>query len=694
MNIIKNMGFDRFLENDVWQRLNKGIENRPAGPIKSVVDTVSDVYGVEDTVQTMRKNEIPAVDKNEVYIWKKADEFAQAWLRDNGYKMSDTTLLGDCIGYSCTRKGVEYAVFFYAYGEERTFLLDGDYCYKLKDTEIAKGKRSIVIYLHVTKTVNKSGEIEYTVGSYGASNHNVEPWLVTEAMGKKMLLFYPRKEMVDMVPRLIAAFNARDIDALAVMCAKDVCLDTCDQGVCGRNDGFYSLLSSIREEHGTARLAYLRVNDVVYNAVPYLNNYAYIGFTANAENKIDSITVYPINNSYPDLLISNELITHSPANEVPKIVSIDFLTPAKGCRYSLRVVFKNGEIKRYDLEGDFGDNEVTSYHGKVMTDKIFANSRLADHIPLPDRMGYSYYAERGQGVEFISGSSISALEMYYDGYPVEKFNYTGMDAFIRQSNYDQSGFAVGHISHLDPQNPNYLLDQNTMTATTIPAKYQQTPIGIYPFYGGCSEGLVMVSEMGEVDLQYHHNRGSCAGLWGWLDTDLNVVIEPKYVYAMNFRDGRAMVCKGEWSTKTVEDGKEQYWCENEQWGIIDRNENEIVPCRFDEIYEIDNTDRLYFVHEGGWENGHDAIYDVKENTIILVLDFDFDMGYMFNKCIVTDDDFLVFDEHVPGKEKDLIYVYDLIEKAWIAYGCELTGRTLNGETRSVVHKDGKDIIIF
>ena len=358
------------------------------------------------------------------------------------------------------------------------------------------------------------------------------------------------------------------------------------------------------------------------------------------------------------------------------------------------MVFENGEIKRYDLDGAFGNDEITNYQRKVMTDKIFANGRLTDHIPMPDWMGYRHYAERGQGIEFINGASISALEIYYNGYPIEKFSYKGMNAFVRQSDYDETGFAVGHISNLDPQNPDYLFDKNTMTATVIPEKYQQTPVGIYPFYGGCSEGLVMVSEMGEVDLQYHHNRGPCAGLWGWLDTNLNVVIEPKYVYAMNFWNGRAMVCKGEWSTKTTEDGKAQYWCENEQWGVIDRNENEIVPCRFDEIYEIDDTDRLYFVHEGGWENGHYAIYDVKENDIILVLDFDFDMGYMFNECTVTDDNILVFDEHVPGEEKDLIYAYDLVGKAWIAHGDELTGRTLNGETRSVVHKDGKDIIIF
>lgn len=673
----------------------KGVENRPTEQIKSVIDILSEVYGSTDTVQTMRKNDIPTVDDNEVYVWKKADEFALTWLRDNGYKISDTKLFEDCIGYSCDRKDVKYAFFFYAYGEEHTSTLDGDYCVKLRDTEFGKGRDIIVIYLHVDKITNDSGEIEFTVESYGGKDHKIEPWLLTEAMGKSILRFYPRKEMMDLIPRLIAAFNAKDLDALKVMCTKDVYLETYERegGRC-LNDGFYSHLSSIREQHGVMKMSYMRFNDVVFSAVPYIDGYAYFSFSANDENRIDSVQAHPLNDSYRELLISDEIITHSPANEVPRIASVDFLPPSEVCRYSLRVVFENGEIKRYNLDGDFGDKEVTNYQRKVMTDKIFANGRVVDHIPMPDWMGYRHYAERGQGIEFINGASISALEIYYNGYPIEKFSYKGMNAFVRQSDYDETGFAVGHISNLDPKNPDYLLDKNTMTATVIPEKYQQTPVGIYPFYGGCSEGLVMVSEMGEVDLQYHHNRGPCAGLWGWLDTNLNVVIEPKYVYAMNFWNGRAMVCKGEWSTKTTEDGKEQYWCENEQWGVIDRNENEIVPCRFDEIYEIDDTDRLYFVHEGGWENGHYAIYDIKENAIILVLDFDFDMGYMFNECTVTDDNILVFDEHVPGEEKDLIYAYDLVGKAWIAHGDELTGRTLNGETRSVVHKDGKDIIIF
>ena len=265
--------------------------------------------------------------------------------------------------------------------------------------------------------------------------------------------------------------------------------------------------------------------------------------------------------------------------------------------------------------------------------------------------------------------------------------------FIFQCSMDEFGYGIGYFLKDGTQSSRYLFNENTRTAVLIPEKYQNTPICVVPFCGGCSEGLVMVSELGEIELQYHHNKHGCAGLWGWLDEKMNVVIQPKYVYAMNFKNGRAVVCKGEWSVKK-ENGECLYWCENEQWGIIDRNENEIVPCRFDELCEIENTDRFFFVHEGGWERGKDAIYDAVAGEIILTLDFDFDMGYMFNECFLLDDRILVFDNHLPGKEKDLVYAYDLIEKKWIVYGDELGGRTLDGKTRCVVDKDGREIILF
>ena len=679
----RNPKYLKSFENDN----NPNIENR------SIIETLSAVYGNENTVEQMRKNEIPDEDINDIYVWKKADEFAVSWLKDNGYKMSETVLVDDCIGYACERKGTSYAVFFYAYGKEKTTLLDGDYCAKLRKENIAQGKEILIIYLHVDKKINDQGIIEYTVCGYGGCDKKIEPWLLTTVKDKNILQFYPRKEIIDCIPRLIAAYNTKNLDALKTMCSTDVYLEYDNNDRRSVNDGFYSHISHLREEYGKMKLAYIRFSDVVFSAVPYIDNYAYFSFSMG--DKIDRVQQNDLNLKYRELLICDEYIDYCSTDDVPKLASVEFMPPTDVSRFSLRLTFENGEIKRYNLNGDFSDEEVVLYQRKVMTDKIFSNGRISDHIPKPDWIGYRNYAERGQGVEFITGSAISVIELYHNSYPIEKFSYAGMDdVHVIQYDYDKDGFGVGRIYNLDPQNPYYLLDSNTMTATPLPHEYQDTPISVYPFLGGYSEGLVMVSKFGELDLQYHHNRYSCAGLWGWIDRNFNAVIEPKYVYAMNFVNGRAIVCKGDWDVKISEDGKEQYWCENEQWGVIDKNENEIVPCSFDEVYEIENTDRLYFVHEGGWKNGHYAVYDIDDNEIILVLDFDFDMGYMFNECFVNDNDVLVFDKHLPGEEKDLIYAYDLINKRYIAYEQPVEGRTFNGETKSVVNRDGEEIIVF
>ena len=70
------------------------------------------------------------------------------------------------------------------------------------------------------------------------------------------------------------------------------------------------------------------------------------------------------------------------------------------------------------------------------------------------------------------------------------------------------------------------------------------------------------------------------------------------------------------------------------------------------------------------------------------------MGYMFNECFVADGDILVFMDHLPGKGEDLIYAYDLHNKKFIVYAESYTERTLNGESKVAVQKDGKDIIVF
>lgn len=259
------------------------------------------------------------------------------------------------------------------------------------------------------------------------------------------------------------------------------------------------------------------------------------------------------------------------------------------------------------------------------------------------------------------------------------------DVFCKQYDF-VDGYCVGTIKG---HNGLHLINQRSQIAKKLPDNYQGTPIYISPDCGGFSEGLIMVSLMDEIELAYYHHKNVCAGLWGWIDLDFNIVIEPRYIFAENFIDGKASVAKG----KLIPLDNGCYDWENEAWGIINLQGDEVIPCLYDEIYQIDNTDILYLAHKGGWENGNYCVINTKIKDEILQLDFDFDAGYMFNESFV-EKDYLLFINHIPGKETDLIYVYNLLSQTFIIYGEEFHERTLNGQSKIVINKDGKDIIVF
>lgn len=83
-------------------------------------------------------------------------------------------------------------------------------------------------------------------------------------------------------------------------------------------------------------------------------------------------------------------------------------------------------------------------------------------------------------------------------------------------------------------------------------------------------------------------------------------------------------------------------------------------------------------------------------AVINARQFDFDMGYMFNECFVTDNDILVFDEHLPGEGKDLITAYDLHKGRYLMHQEENADRTFNGEKTMTVKNEqtGMDIVAF
>lgn len=259
------------------------------------------------------------------------------------------------------------------------------------------------------------------------------------------------------------------------------------------------------------------------------------------------------------------------------------------------------------------------------------------------------------------------------------------DVFCIQDDF-ADGYCVGTINGYDGL---HLICQESQTAKRLPEKYQNTPILISPDCGGYKNGLIMVSLMDEMGLAYHHKKGGCAGIWGWLDKDFNEVIKPQYIFAENFNDGKASVSKGKW----IQLDDELFDWEGEAWGIIDMHGKEIVPCIYDELHEVEDCNNLYLAHKGGRENGTYCIVDSNTTDEILQMDFDFDAGYMFNEIFLSEDN-LFFVKHLPGEGKDLLYVYNMTSKSYLAHGTSYTERTFNGESRVVVNNDGQDIIVF
>lgn len=86
-----------------------------------------------------------------------------------------------------------------------------------------------------------------------------------------------------------------------------------------------------------------------------------------------------------------------------------------------------------------------------------------------------------------------------------------------------------------------------------------------------------------------------AGIWGVVNSDGDFIIKPQYLFAFPFKDGRAIVAKGNWEYRDnwQHAGKEYsgYWYEKDLWGVIDQHNNEVVACHHKYIYDISDENR-------------------------------------------------------------------------------------------------------
>ncbi|MBQ8636697.1 MAG: WG repeat-containing protein [Clostridia bacterium] len=658
---------------------------------------------------------------DEVYIWRKSDEFFKKWLDNNGYYVQETDILDDCIGYLCNRNGYEYAVYMYAYGKERTTQLDGEYCSKLKKHSYSKNRTILIVYLRVKRFMN-GDEVAYDVYSYGDNeNKNIELWRLGKVNGKPIIEYYPRKEMVDRTYELMYAFNRTSLDVYDnIICKSNPSFKGYDSQGITFNGAFYYNLQNLHKEYGDMKMGYVRYNDVVYSKVPYLDNYGFFGFIVNDENRITQVYTCPFDGR--DRPVAEFIKTDIREKEdmysyIPKLVKAEPMLPVMYERFALKLLFDNGECKKYVLpvDAENENDEVVKYCSHVFTDTIWNSAEMVDSV----ESKYREYPSRGQAIKFKNGFSLSVHFCYqnsreylepiicndvvYEDDEIKinrlwkwkanlihqdeetgiiktllkgvAFNFEGVSTYatledgrLTSLDFDyidsfKEGLAVVGIQgrgygYIDTsgkivipaiyENASefnngkakvkkdgnwYFIDKSgneTAIESTFEKKYEEV--------GEFCEGLCKVStlKLGFMDLAYHSDYEEIAGIWGYVDENGTEIISPQYIYANDFNDGIAIVCKGKWTRDEKwnnEHNSGRYWTEEELWGAIDKTGKEVIPCVFDEIKEFCDVTEVYMAHFGGWHNGKWGVID-KDGKWVVEPIFE-DIGYEYKNGLFT-----------------------------------------------------------
>lgn len=175
------------------------------------------------------------------------------------------------------------------------------------------------------------------------------------------------------------------------------------------------------------------------------------------------------------------------------------------------------------------------------------------------------------------------------------------------------------------------------------------------FHDGLCKVSTMLLELG--DLAFHSDYMEIAGKWGFINLEGKEIIAPQFIYANDFSNGIAIVCKGEWTIDPKWDNRYntgKYWTEKELWGAIDTDGETVIPFIFDEIKFFSDTDDVFMAHFGGWEKGHWGVIDNRGKWLAEPMFEDIDYEY-------HDGLFAFYQEYRCGDDVPM-GIYDLNQK--------------------------------
>ncbi|MBQ9881215.1 MAG: WG repeat-containing protein [Synergistes sp.] len=652
----------------------------------------------------------------EAYIWKKADEFIKPWLESEGYEVLESRPFDDCIGYRCSRNDYDYTVYMFAYGNKKTALLDGDYCRKLLDYEFSADSTVLVVYLKV-KRMWSGSETVYKVGHYsGVRNREPDLWRVNSVDGRNILEYFLSRETTDAIYEFMYAFNHDSLDVYdSIITDEGPAFQGIGFGGSFMNSGFYTSLNWLHEQYGNMKIGYVRYNDVIYSFAPYLEGYGFFRFSFDDGDWIAEVTAYPFDGrdvKTAEFIRTDERESESMYDAVPQLTGVYVLPAVYTERFALKLLFENGECRKYVLPipSEDEEKEVIQYRKHLFTDGIWQSAEVRASLPAEIKG----YPDRKSAVVFKNGFFISGLLCYMESTPfaeAEKcsetvyeddryrltriwrmpvnsvredketgllellisgtaFNGYGLSTFasvdgdrLTSIDFDymdgfsdglarvsKSGYGYGFVDEQmhfiipmiyglaedfkDGQakvmrGGKWFYIDKTGKETPVESQTEETK---YQEIGNFSEGMCKVSilKLSHFDLAFHSDYDDIAGTWGFVNEAGEEVIAPQYIYAEDFSNGIAVVCKGKWTIDPKWDNEcnsGRYWTDEELWGAIDKNGKTAIPFVFDEIKHFNDAEEVFMAHYGGWEDGHWGVIDARGNWLAEPVFEDIDYEY-------------------------------------------------------------------
>ena len=136
-------------------------------------------------------------------------------------------------------------------------------------------------------------------------------------------------------------------------------------------------------------------------------------------------------------------------------------------------------------------------------------------------------------------------------------------------------------------------------------------MGDYIEIGDINDGLRRVSTLHITRAQVGGSPDFPPGLWGYIDTAGKEIIKPQYIYATDFQNGTALVCKGKWellpgkikyNSQHPEEETARYGSKEELWGLLDKTGKEIIPCIYAELHTSADGKYVIAEREAGAKN--------------------------------------------------------------------------------------------